>query len=711
MSLSADAHPAATVRDLPDATRRDVPDATIRDDAPLPSTLMQLPSTLAARYRIVQPMPAAGGEADLLLVEALADGQPYVIKIYRYGIVVKPEVLARISAAAPDQVIHLVEYGQADGHGYEVLEYVAAGSLRPWLTAGPLADGQVRALVRELSTALAVLHQHDILHRDIKPENVLIRQWEPLRIALTDFGIASVAEATQHFTTTARTLRYAAPEAATGVIGMAADYWSLGMVALEALTGRHPFAGLSEAVLSYQLVTQPVDCGGVAEPWRTLCRGLLLRDPKQRWGQAEITRWLAGDATLRLPVDAGLSDAEASRARRFYRLGGVECWTVGELAAQMAKQWEAARKDLGRGFITDWLRTELHDQDLARTALDVLDNSKMGADEQLLRVLMAMAPDLPPTYRQWSLVLEDLIAAANQANQGDEAFQEWLADVYQRDVLEIYAQAGNVEYGQIWADWQTAVKDYKKTWRKALANNPFLAKAQPDLVVVLPSLLLSASSPIFQKEVNAEFKALVEESSNSPTWFCKLLAGSLHYGGILAIKIFLSTLRSMNQLIANRYLDNGDGTVSDVETSLQWMRFSLGQTWQKETCINEPNQYTWNQAMVAAVTLNNEGGYAGYCDWRVPTKKELLTLVYSSSGLPKAWNDTGRRCEGNYESPTINQLAFPNTPAWGFWSSDRDWNLNFQNGYPNIRNESINFYVRLVRGGQPDKRNKSLRQR
>ena len=452
MSQSADFQPALTVRDELPATRRDVVDATVRDDALPSQTLMHLPPTLAGRYRIVRPLPAAGGEADLLLVEAVADRQQYIVKIYRYGIVVKPEVLARISAAAPDQVIHLVEYGQADGHGYEVLEYVAAGSLRPWLTAGPLADGQVRALVQELSLALAVLHQHDVLHRDIKPENVLIRQWEPLRIALTDFGIASVAEATQHFTTTARTLRYAAPEAATGVIGVAADYWSLGMVALEALSGRHPFAGLSEAVLSYQLVTQPVDCSAVAEPWRTLCRGLLLRDPKQRWGRAEIARWLAGDESLRLPVDAGLSDAEASRARRFYRLGGVECWTARELATQMAKQWDTASKDLGRGFISDWLRNDLGDQDLARTALDVLDDSTRSADERLLRVLVKMAPDLPPVWKQWSLAKEDLIAAANRANRGDEACRSLFLELHEIDVVRIYAEAGNTECKRIRAD-------------------------------------------------------------------------------------------------------------------------------------------------------------------------------------------------------------------------------------------------------------------
>jgi serine/threonine protein kinase len=579
VSQSADSHPALTVRDDPLATRRDVPDLTVRDDALPPQTLMQLPPTLAARYRIVQPLLTAGGEADLLLVEAVADRQQqYVVKIYRYGIVVKPEVLARISAAAPDQVIHLVEYGQADGHGYEVLEYVAAGSLRPRLTAEPLADGQVRALVRELSLALAVLHQHDVLHRDIKPENVLIRQWEPLRIALTDFGIASVAEATQHFTTTARTLRYAAPEAATGVIGVAADYWSLGMVTLEAVSGRHPFAGLSDAVLSYQLVTQPVDCSGVAEPWRTLCRGLLLRDPEQRWGAAEIQRWLVGDDTLRLPVDANLSDAGASRARRFYRLGGVECWTARELAMQMAKQWDTASKDLSRGFISDWLRNDLGDQDLARAALDVLDDSAMSADERLLRVLIKLAPDLPPVWKQWSLAKDDLIAAANAANQGDEACRGLLSMLYQGqpDVLGIYAEAGNAECQRMQMDWRQAVVDYEKTWQTALANNELLAKSQPDLVVVLPSLLLVAVSPTFQNELQTEIQAMVLESSDRPAWLNELLVSSQPNGAVLAMRTVIPALTSLsaNELISKRYYDYDDyGSLSPI--SSEWIDADL----------------------------------------------------------------------------------------------------------------------------------------
>jgi lipase chaperone LimK len=125
---------------------------------------------------------------------------------------------------------------------------------------------------------------------------------------------------------------------------------------------------------------------------------------------------------------------------------------------------------LGRGFITDWLRTELHDQDLARTALDVLDDAAMSADERLLRVLVKITPDLPPIWKQWSLAKADLIAAANQANQGDEACRGLLSDLYQQDVLGIYARLGNAECQRTEMDWQATVKDYEETWQTALAG-------------------------------------------------------------------------------------------------------------------------------------------------------------------------------------------------------------------------------------------------
>jgi len=159
--------------------------------------------------------------------------------------------------------------------------------------------------------------------------------------------------------------------------------------------------------------------------------------------------------------------------------------------------------------------------------------------------------------------------------------------------------------------------------------------------------------------------------------------------------------------MAGRYQDNDDDTVTDVQTGLQWMRFSLGQKWQNETCVGKAKGYNWEEALDAAEEFNRQGGYAGYRDWRVPTKEELQTLIYSSSGLPKTWNDTGEPCRGDYESPTIYQPAFPNTPGDWYWSSsvyasnpDLAWNVNFYYGYVVAYSKAYDKHVRLARSGQ-----------
>jgi len=117
-------------------------------------------------------------------------------------------------------------------------------------------------------------------------------------------------------------------------------------------------------------------------------------------------------------------------------------------------------------------------------------------------------------------------------------------------------------------------------------------------------------------------------------------------------------------LIADRYRDNGDGTVTDVTTRLQWQRCSVGQTWTGSTCSGEAgSEHKWEEARKLG------SRFAGHSDWRLPTKEELLSLVYCSSGQPKTWNITGDRCEGEYQRPTIDTVAFPTSPPSWLWSS------------------------------------------
>jgi len=101
-----------------------------------------------------------------------------------------------------------------------------------------------------------------------------------------------------------------------------------------------------------------------------------------------------------------------------------------------------------------------------------------------------------------------------------------------------------------------------------------------------------------------------------------------------------------------RYIDNGDGTLTDTKVNMMWMRCSLGQNWTGTSCAGTPSAYTWQSAQDAAKELDEKGGFAGHADWRVPHIPELAMI-------------TERQCE----SPRINLKQFPNTPSVFYWTA------------------------------------------
>ncbi len=155
-------------------------------------------------------------------------------------------------------------------------------------------------------------------------------------------------------------------------------------------------------------------------------------------------------------------------------------------------------------------------------------------------------------------------------------------------------------------------------------------------------------------------------------------------------------------LIAERYLDNGDGTVTDITTKLQWMRCAMGQTWTGSTCQGTTNRYKIEEARQL------RSNFAGYSDWRLPSVKQLLSLVYCTSEKPRLWNDSGEVCDGEYKRPTIEPYSFPNTLTSPFWSetvTNRGRNevdgVHFWQGYRTTTSASVGEYpVRLVRDSQ-----------
>lgn len=66
-----------------------------------------------------------------------------------------------------------------------------------------------------------------------------------------------------------------------------------------------------------------------------------------------------------------------------------------------------------------------------------------------------------------------------------------------------------------------------------------------------------------------------------------------------------------------RYIDNGDGTITDTKTNLMWMK--------KDSYLHSGHWHNWADAHGYVRQLNNEG-FAQYVDWQMPTTKELKTL-------------------------------------------------------------------------------------
>ncbi len=142
----------------------------------------------------------------------------------------------------------------------------------------------------------------------------------------------------------------------------------------------------------------------------------------------------------------------------------------------------------------------------------------------------------------------------------------------------------------------------------------------------------------------------------------------------------------IQKLVANRYSDQGDGTVMDTKTGLHWMRFALGQTWNGKINLTEAKRYTWQEAFNAVESFNQSGGFADYEDWRVPTIDELKTIIERD------------------KKPAINHAMFPATPLSLFWSSTSAVNVNhsawavyFYGGSAYWYGKTSYYFVRLVR--------------
>src|SRR5438477_9875689 len=161
--------------------------------------------------------------------------------------------------------------------------------------AGRFDESRLRLALRQLAEGVNRLHEIGKIHRDIKPSNVLVT--DEGRVVILDFGLVEDINPELHETLLAGTPDYMSPEqGAQTAISKASDWYSVGVILYQALTGRLPFRGKFFEVMLRKQTRDPIQPReinpNVPRDLNDFCMRLLRRDAETRPTGREIMRAL-----------------------------------------------------------------------------------------------------------------------------------------------------------------------------------------------------------------------------------------------------------------------------------------------------------------------------------------------------------------------------------------------------------------------------------
>ena len=257
------------------------------------------------RY-VVEGLIGSGGLAQVYRVRHRQLGTVHALKVMAVGgrklaarLVQEGQIQSRLSHPGLVRVSDVVEH---DGRAALLMELVEGESLEARLVReGALPVGLAMDLFVQVTAAVAVAHQAEVLHRDLKPPNILLSGSPEAPIAkITDFGIARIPDSTLTRTgSLIGTPAYCAPEAlAAGHFSPESDQFSLAATLYEAVSGERAFPGDDAVGVAAKIQTEeprPIArrCNLSDEVDEILLRG-MCKDPRGRFAStAELGEVLA----------------------------------------------------------------------------------------------------------------------------------------------------------------------------------------------------------------------------------------------------------------------------------------------------------------------------------------------------------------------------------------------------------------------------------
>ncbi len=218
-------------------------------------------------YQVIRKL-GEGGTSDVFLAYSAARKTEVVLKVLRTNVQSDPEMLQRfiqeyaiLANIEHHHIAKIYDQGFTDEYAYIAMEYLSGGDFKTEIAKRPSA-ARIVDLLRQIVSALSTIHQLGIVYRDLKPENLMFRANGAL--VLVDFGIVkNIREDADALVRTQYgqiigTPYYVSPEQAQGrEVTHRSDFYSLGVILYELLTGSRPFRGGSLGELLHAHVHNP----------------------------------------------------------------------------------------------------------------------------------------------------------------------------------------------------------------------------------------------------------------------------------------------------------------------------------------------------------------------------------------------------------------------------------------------------------------------